>query len=114
MNAFKRDVRSEAAVAFKVAVRQSTGLQQLRRTPTLDKTQADALLRQLARHWQKGFDILCTLLAHSAVVHADETSWSIKSVWAFLSEKARLLFFGVNKDAATLEQSKCPAKERRQ
>jgi transposase len=71
---------------------------------SLGKTQADALLRQLARHWQKEFDILCTLLAHSAVVHADETSWSIKSVWAFLSEKARLLFFGVNKDAATLEQ----------
>jgi hypothetical protein len=43
------------------------------------------------------------LLANSAVVHADETSWSINSVWAFLSEKARLLFFGVHKDAVTLE-----------
>jgi hypothetical protein len=30
-------------------------------------------------------------------------------VWAFLSEKARLLFFGVNKDAATLEQILDPA-----
>ena len=36
-------------------------------------------------------------------MHADETSWSINSVWAFLSEKARLLFFGVHKDAVTLE-----------
>jgi hypothetical protein len=77
---------------------------------SLGKTQADALLRQLAKHWQGEFDVLCTLLAHSAVVHADETSWSIKSVWAFLSEKARLLFFGVNKDAATLEQILDPAK----
>lgn len=70
----------------------------------LGKTQADALLRQLSRHWQSEFDVLCTLLAHSLVVHADETSWSIHSVWAFLSEKARVLFFGVHKDAETLEQ----------
>jgi hypothetical protein len=38
------------------------------------------------------------------VVHADETSWSINSVWAFLSEKARVLLFGVHKDADTLEK----------
>lgn len=70
----------------------------------LGKTQADALLRQLSRHWQHEFDVLCTLLAHSLVVHTDETSWSINSVWAFLSEKARVLFFGVHKDAATLKE----------
>src|SRR5271166_148591 len=68
----------------------------------LRKSQADALLHRLARHWQSEFETLCTLLAHSAVVHADETSWSLNSVWAFLSEKARLLLFGVHKDAATL------------
>ena len=55
----------------------------------LGKSQADALLHQLSRHWQNEFDVLCTLLANSLVVHADETSWSINSVWAFLSEKAR-------------------------
>lgn len=70
----------------------------------LGKTQADALLRQLARHWQHEFDVLCTLLANSLVVHSDETSWSINSVWAFLSEKARVLFFGVHKDADTLKE----------
>lgn|SRR5271166_4822048 len=70
----------------------------------LSKSQADALLRQLSRHWSDEFEILCTLLANSLVVHADETSWSINSVWAFLSEKARLLFFGVPKDAATLAE----------
>jgi hypothetical protein len=43
------------------------------------------------------------------VVHADETSWSINSVWAFLSEKARVVLFGVHKDAATLEQILDPA-----
>ena len=70
----------------------------------LGKTQVDSLLKRLSRHWQHEFDVLCTLLANSLVVHTDETSWSIKSVWAFLSEKARVLLFGVNKDAATLKE----------
>jgi regulator of protease activity HflC (stomatin/prohibitin superfamily) len=70
----------------------------------LSKAQLDALLYRLARHWEREFDTLCTLLANSAVVHADETSWSIHSVWAFLSEKARLLLYGVHKDEATLKQ----------
>ena len=70
----------------------------------LGKTQADSLLKQLSRHWEHEFDTLCTLLANSLVVHTDETSWSINSVWAFLSEKARVVLFGVHKDAATLAQ----------
>jgi transposase len=70
----------------------------------LRKSQADRLLRQLSRHWYNEFEILCTLVANSMVVHADETSWSINSVWAFLSEKARVLLFGVHKDADTLEK----------
>jgi len=70
----------------------------------LKKSQVDALLNQLARHWESEFDQLCTLLAHSAVVHADETSWSIHSVWAFLSEQVRVVLFGVHKDADTLKQ----------
>ena len=70
----------------------------------LTKSQTDALLNRLSRHWESEFDLLCTLLANSAVVHADATSWSIHSVWAFLSEKVRLLFFGVHQDADTLKQ----------
>jgi hypothetical protein len=75
----------------------------------LRKSQVDSLLHQLARHWEEEFDRLCVLLANSAVVHADETSWSLNSVWAFLSEKARLLWFGVHKDAQTLQQILDPA-----
>ena len=75
----------------------------------LRKSQVDALLRQLARHWEAEFETLCILLANSAVVHADETGWSLKSVWAFLSEKARLLWFGVNKNATTLQAILDPA-----
>lgn len=75
----------------------------------LRKSQVDALLNQLSRHWEGEFERLCTLLANSAVVHADETSWSINSVWAFLSEKVRVLFFGVHKDAQTLAAILNPA-----
>lgn len=76
---------------------------------TLRKSQVDAMLNRLWRHWEDEFDLLCTLLANSLVVHADETSWSVNSVWAFLSEKVRLLFFGVHKDGATLEKILDPA-----
>ena len=75
----------------------------------LRKSQVDALLNQLSRHWESEFEGLCTLLANSAVVHTDETSWSLNSVWAFLSEKVRVLFFGVPKDADTLAQILDPA-----
>jgi len=75
----------------------------------LTKSQTDALLHRLARHWRNEFEILCTLLANSLIVHADETSWSLNSVWAFLSEKARLIIFGVNKDADTLKEILDPA-----
>jgi hypothetical protein len=70
----------------------------------LSKSQADALLNQLSREWETEFESLCMLLAVSAVVHADETSWSLNSVWAFLSEKARVIVFGCRKDANTLAQ----------
>jgi len=69
----------------------------------LGKSQVEALLKQLALCWGEEFDVLCALLANALVVHTDETSWSINSVWVFLSEKARVLFFGVHKDAKTLK-----------
>jgi transposase len=75
----------------------------------LSKSQANALLYQLSRDWEREFDLLCTLLANSLVVHADETRWSLNSVWAFLSEKARVLLFGVHKDAETLQKILDPA-----
>ena len=69
---------------------------------TLRKSQADAMLNRLAKEWLPEFDALYQLIAVSAVVYADETSWSIHSVWVFLSEKARLTIFGCRKDGATL------------
>src|SRR5690606_11765437 len=68
----------------------------------LSKSQADAILNQLSRRWNDEFEALCQLLSVSAVVHADETSWSINSVWAFLSDTARVLVVGCRKDGQTL------------
>jgi hypothetical protein len=75
----------------------------------LQKSQAEALMKRLAQRWKEEFDVLCMLLANSLVVHTDETGWSIHSVWAFLSEKVRVIFFGVPKNAQTLEQIIDPA-----
>ncbi len=71
---------------------------------SLTKSQANALLNQLARTWEKEFDTLCTLLANSAVVYCDETGWSINSVWAFLTDTLTVMFYGVHKDGQTLEE----------
>jgi transposase len=72
----------------------------------LAKSQADALLRQLAQYWEGEFDLLCDLLAHAAVVYLDETGWQIGSdgcsLWTFASELQRVFLFGCHKDAATL------------
>ena len=74
----------------------------------LSKSQADALLRQLARHWENDFDLLCELIAHAAVVAMDETGWKIGdqgcSLWAFAAQCQRLFLFGCRKDDDTLDQ----------
>jgi transposase len=74
----------------------------------LRKSQADALLRQLAQHWEHEFDLLCDLMAHAAVVAMDETGWKIGdqgcSLWAFASQCQRLFLFGCRKDDDTLDQ----------
>lgn len=74
----------------------------------LSRSQADALLRQLAQHWDGEFDLLCGLIAHAAVVYLDETGWKIGSegcsLWAFASKLQRVFLFGCRKDDATLDQ----------
>lgn len=74
----------------------------------LRKSQADALLRQLAQHWEHEFDLLARLIAHAAVVYLDETGWKIGdqgcSLWAFASQCQRLFLFGCRKDDDTLDQ----------
>jgi transposase len=73
----------------------------------LSKSQADALLRQLATHWEEEFETLCALLTHAAVVYMDETGWQVGnekcSLWAFASQLQRVFLFGCHKDDATLD-----------
>jgi transposase len=73
----------------------------------LSKSQANALLRQLAQHWEGEFDLLCDLIAHAAVVYMDETGWRVGdegcSLWAFASKLHRVFLFGCHKDDATLD-----------
>lgn len=74
----------------------------------LAKSQADALLRQLAQHWDEEFDTLCDLIALAAVVYLDETGWKVgteaRSLWAFASQLQRVFLFGCHKDEATLDK----------
>ena len=73
----------------------------------LAKSQADALLRQLAQHWEGEFGYLCDLIAHAAVVYLDETNWRVGqerlSLWALASSLQRVFWFGCNKDDETLD-----------
>ena len=73
----------------------------------LQRSQADALLRQLARHWEPEFDVICDLVARAAVVYMDETGWKIGkdgcSLWVFASACQRVFLFGCRKDADTLD-----------
>ena len=74
----------------------------------LSKSEADALLRQLALHWDNEFDTLCALIAHAAIVYLDETGWKVGdegcSLWAFASKLHRVFLFGCHKDDATLDK----------
>ena len=73
----------------------------------LDKSQADSLLNQLAKHWETDFACLCSLIAHAAVVYMDETGWKVNnqscSLWMFATETLRVFLFGCHKDQATLD-----------
>ena len=75
---------------------------------SLSKSQADALLRQLAKHWESEYDTLCDLIAHAAVVYMDETGWKVGdekcSLWLFASQLHLVFLFGCHKDAATLDK----------
>lgn len=74
----------------------------------LAKSQADALLRQLARYWEREFDSLCNLIAYAAVVYLDGTSWKMGtqlcSLMAMASELERVFLFGCHMDDDTLDK----------
>lgn len=73
----------------------------------LSRSQADALLRQLGRHWEAEFDTLCLLLAQAAVVYMDETGWKVGqegcSLWTLASDTIRVFLYACHKDDKTLD-----------
>jgi transposase len=79
----------------------------------IERSQADAMLSQLGRHWGDEFDAICDQLVMAAVVYADETSWRVgrlnTSLWAFTSELQCVMLFGCSKDRETLESILPPA-----
>ena len=76
----------------------------------LSESQIDSMFNQLSHHMQEQFGSLYDLLTNSLIVQSDETRWSLKRVWTFVSEKERILLHGVNKNASTHETILKPAK----
>jgi len=74
----------------------------------MTKSQADALLNQLARNWDAEFQRLCELLALSAVAWTDETGWKIAgradNAAVFASPGHTVLLYGCPKGSVTLEK----------
>ena len=74
----------------------------------MTKSQADALLNQLARSWDAEFQRLCELLALSAVAWTDETGWKVAgradNAAVFASPAHTILLYGCPKGNATLEK----------
>ena len=72
------------------------------------KSQADALLNQLARHWKADFERLHELLALAAVVWTDETGWKVagksENAAVFASPDHTVLLYGCPKGGETLEK----------
>lgn len=72
------------------------------------KSQADALLNQLARSWDAEFDRIGELLALAAVVWTDETGWKTggraDNAAVFASPDHTVLLYGCEKGRATLDR----------
>ncbi len=72
----------------------------------LEKSQADALLNQLAKHWGGDFQRLCDILRLSGAVGTDETGWTIGNLPSnaaiFVTPAVLVLLFGCPKGRETL------------
>jgi hypothetical protein len=72
------------------------------------KSQADALLNQLARSWEAEFDRISELLSLAAVVWTDETGWKIggrsDNAAVFANPDHTVLLYGCEKGRATLDR----------
>jgi transposase len=74
----------------------------------LSKSQADSLLSQLSRLWQREFDALCELMARATVVYIDETGWKVSAescyAWVFTTLTHTVLLYGRGRDSSVLDE----------
>src|SRR3954449_9256417 len=74
----------------------------------LSKSQADSLLSQLSRLWQRDFEALCELMAWATVIYIDETGWKLSAAncyaWAFTTLTHTVLLYGRGRDHSVLEE----------
>jgi hypothetical protein len=72
----------------------------------LSKSQADSLLSQLSRLWQRDFEALCELMAWATVVYIDETGWKLSAAncyaWVFTTLTHTVLLYGRGRDHSVL------------
>src|SRR3954463_3945052 len=74
----------------------------------LSKSQADSLLSQLSRLWQRDFEALCELMAWATVIYIDETGWKLSAAncyaWVFTTLTHTVLLYGRRRDHSVLEE----------
>jgi transposase len=74
----------------------------------LSKSQADSLLSQLSRLWQRDFEALCELMAWATVIYIDETGWKLSAAncyaWVFTTLTHTVLLYGRGRDHSVLEE----------
>jgi transposase len=74
----------------------------------LSKSQADSLLSQLSRLWQRDFEALCELMAWATVIYIDETGWKLSAAdcyaWVFTTLTHTVLLDGRGRDHSVLEE----------
>ena len=63
--------------AIGVSIDQARAILQFFTRLELSRSQADALLNQLASDWEEDFEALCRLVAMAAVLYIDETGWKV-------------------------------------
>jgi hypothetical protein len=74
----------------------------------LSKSQADSLLSQLSRLWQREFDALCEVMAWATVVYGDETGWKVATencyAWVFTTLTHTVLLYGRGRDSSVPDE----------
>jgi transposase len=74
----------------------------------LSRSQANSLLDQLARLWEREFETLVDLMSLALVVYIDETGWKVSKkncyAWVFTTLSHTVLLYGRMRDASVLDE----------